>query len=47
MIAGARLRAATKALLLEDPRVTALLDRMASPDIETAAAEHDDGAAAR
>ena len=37
--AGTRLRAATRALLLEDPRVTALLDRMATPAIETAAAE--------
>ncbi len=32
-----RLRAATRALLIEDPRVTALLDRMATPAIETAA----------
>lgn len=39
LLAGARLRAATTALLLEDPRVTALLDRMATPAIETAAAE--------
>ena len=37
-----RLRAATRALLLDDPRVTALLDRMATPEIETGAAEHDD-----
>jgi hypothetical protein len=41
-LAACRLRAATTALLLDDPRVTALLDRMASPEIETAAAEHDD-----
>jgi len=34
-----RLRAATCALLLEDPRVVALLDRMATPAIETAARE--------
>jgi hypothetical protein len=40
-LAGARLRAATGALLLEDARVTALLDRMASPAIETAAAQHE------
>lgn len=41
-LAAARLRAATRALLLEDARVTALLDRMASPAIETAAEQHDD-----
>lgn len=37
-----RLQAATRALLLEDPRVTAMCDRMESPMIETAAtdAEH-------
>ncbi len=34
-----RLRAATAALLLEDPRVTALDDRMDAPLIETAATE--------
>ncbi|RPI62368.1 MAG: DUF2868 domain-containing protein, partial [Lysobacterales bacterium] len=34
-LAAARLRAATKRLLLDDPGVTALLDRMASPAIET------------
>src|SRR5690606_31180973 len=34
-----RLRAATRALLVDDPRVTALLDRMEAPAIETAAAE--------
>ncbi len=38
----ARLRSATRALLLEDPRVTALLDRMATPAIETAAREPED-----
>ena len=38
VLAAVRLRAATGALLLEDSRVTALLDRMASPAIETAAA---------
>ena len=37
-----RLRAATTALLLEDSRVSALLTRMGSPQIETAAAEHDE-----
>src|SRR5690606_26769481 len=36
-----RLRAAIRALLVEDPRVTALLDRMATPAIETAADEHE------
>jgi hypothetical protein len=41
MLAATRLRAATKRLLLDDPGVTALLDRMVSPEIETAAAEHD------
>jgi hypothetical protein len=44
-IAGARLRAAERALLLDDARVTALLDRMASPAVETAAAEHGETAA--
>lgn len=38
-----RLRAATRALLIEDPRVTALLDRMATPAIETAAEEREAG----
>jgi hypothetical protein len=41
-LAAVRLRAATRALLLEDLRVTALLDRMASPAIETAAEQHDE-----
>jgi hypothetical protein len=41
VLATARLRAATGALLLEDARVTALLDRMASPAIETAAEQHE------
>src|SRR5262245_50067560 len=40
-LATARLRAATSALLIDDARVTALLDRMATPEIETAAAEHE------
>jgi hypothetical protein len=40
VVAGTRLRAAERALLLDDARVTALLDRMASPALETAAAEH-------
>jgi hypothetical protein len=35
--AATRLRAATKRLLLDDPGVTALLDRMVSPEIETSA----------
>jgi hypothetical protein len=39
-LAAVRLRAATAALLLDDPGVTALLDRMGSPEIATAAAEH-------
>ena len=42
VLAAARLRAATGALLVEDSRVTALLDRMASPAIETAAEQHDE-----
>jgi hypothetical protein len=41
VLAAARLRTATGALLLEDARVTALLDRMASPAIETAAEQHE------
>src|SRR5688572_18321144 len=45
VIAGARLRAAERALLLDDARGTALLDRMASPAVETAAAEHGETAA--
>jgi hypothetical protein len=40
-VAAVRLRAATRALLLDDSQVTALLDRMAAPEIETAAAEHE------
>jgi hypothetical protein len=39
--AAHRLRAANRSLLLDNPAVTALLDRMASPEIETAADEHD------
>ncbi len=39
-VAVVRLRAAEGTLLLDDPRVTALVDRMASPAVETAAAEH-------
>lgn len=38
-----RLRVATRALLVDDPRVAALLDRMATPAIETAADEHESG----
>ena len=41
-LAAVRLRATTGALLLEDSRVTALLDRMASPAIETAAEQHEE-----
>lgn len=41
VLAAVRLRAATGALLLDDPHVTALLDRMAAPEIETAAEAHD------
>ncbi|HEX7082315.1 MAG TPA: DUF2868 domain-containing protein [Gammaproteobacteria bacterium] len=44
-IAAWRLRAATRALLLEDPRVTALLDRMGAPEIETVAEAHDEARA--
>lgn len=40
--AALRLRAATGALLIEDSRVAALLDRMASPAVETAGREHDE-----
>lgn len=39
LVAGWRLRAATRTLLLEDSRVTALLDRMSAPVIETRAAD--------
>ncbi len=42
VVAALRLRAATGSLLLDDSRVTALLDRMASPAIETAAEQHDE-----
>jgi hypothetical protein len=38
-VSGWRLAAATRALLVDDPRVTALCDRMDSPVIETAATE--------
>lgn len=41
LLAAARLRAATAALLVDDAGVTALLDRMSAPAIETAAAEHE------
>ena len=40
-LAIARLRAAERALLLDDPGVTALIDRMTLPAVETAAAEHE------
>lgn len=46
VLAAARLRSATGALLLDDSRVTALLDRMASPAIETAAEQHDEAPSA-
>ena len=46
LVAGARLRAAERALLLDDARVTALVDRMGSPAVETAAAEHVESTAA-
>ena len=39
-LAGWRLRVATRALLLEDARVTALLDRLSTPAIETRGSEH-------
>jgi hypothetical protein len=38
-LAAWRLRAATRALLLEEPQVTALLDRLSAPDVETRGAE--------
>ena len=38
----ARLRAATRALLTDDARVAALLDRMTAPAVETAAGEPED-----
>jgi hypothetical protein len=44
-VASARLRAATTALLLEDSRVSALLMRMGSPQIELAATDHDEATA--
>jgi hypothetical protein len=34
-VAGSRLRAATRAMLVSDSRVTALLDRLTAPDLET------------
>ncbi|HEX6999631.1 MAG TPA: DUF2868 domain-containing protein [Gammaproteobacteria bacterium] len=37
VLSAGRLRAATRALLLDDPRVTALLDRMAAPALESGA----------
>jgi hypothetical protein len=46
VVAGARLRAAERSLLLDDARVTALIDRMGSPAVETAAAEHGENATA-
>ena len=42
IFAGLRLREATRALLLEDARVTALIDRMASPALATAALVDED-----
>jgi Protein of unknown function (DUF2868) len=42
-----RLRAATRALLLEDPQVTALLDRLSVPDLETRAGQVSQAAGAR
>jgi hypothetical protein len=38
-LAAWRLRAATRALLLADPQVTALLDRLSAPDVETRGTE--------
>jgi hypothetical protein len=43
VVAKARLVAATKALLLEDPRVTALLDRMSAPTLALSATETEPG----
>lgn len=42
VVARQRLHAATRALLLDDPRVTALLDRMNAPDLETASLEREE-----
>lgn len=42
VFAGIRLRGAERALLLEDSRVAALLERMAAPEIETTAVEAED-----
>ena len=42
----ARLQTATRTLLTEDPRVTALLDRMTAPSIETAADRPEDARSA-
>ncbi len=36
-LSAVRLRSATRSLLIEDPRVAALLDRMATPSLETVA----------
>lgn len=44
---GMRLRGSMRELLLDDPRVTALVDRMRSPAIETEAVRHDERMAAR
>ena len=41
-LSAVQLRRATRALLVEDPRVTALLDRMATPAVETAAPDPED-----
>ncbi|MGD8810436.1 MAG: DUF2868 domain-containing protein [Gammaproteobacteria bacterium] len=45
ILTGSRLRAAMRALLLEDFRVTALLDRMSAPAVETRGASHDEARA--
>jgi hypothetical protein len=47
IIASLRLHAATRHLLLDDPRVTALLDRMRSTEIQLGAAEAEHVEAAR
>jgi len=41
-VTGLRLKAATRALLLEDSGVVALLDRMSSPAVETRGAAHEE-----
>jgi hypothetical protein len=46
LVAGWRLRAATRGMLLHDARVVALLDRMSSPDVATSELHHEEAHAA-